>query len=122
MIARPLTITYLSWQDFEVADPARGASPERDLGLVWRSARREATYRAAWVEATGELIAVRHGVPPEGGRVMLLGRMDADEVERRLDGWEEMVGEPGSFEWLVAHAAPHARPVAAKARALDLAG
>jgi hypothetical protein len=48
--------------------------------------------------------------------------MDADEVERRLDGWEEMVGEPGSFEWLVAHAAPHARPVAAKARALDLAG
>jgi hypothetical protein len=112
MTARPLTITYLSWRDFEGADPARAQSPERDLGLVWRSARREATYRAAYVEATGELIAVRHGEPPAGGRVTLLGRMPADEVARRLDGWEDVVGEPGSYEWLVQHAAPHARPVA----------
>ena len=109
MIARPLTITYLSWEAFEGADAARAGSPERDLGLVWRSVRSGATYRAAWVEDTGELIAVRHGEPPEGGRVMLLGRMTSEELERRLDGWEEVVGEPASFEWLVQHAAPHAR-------------
>ena len=121
MIARPLTITYLSWQNFEAADPARAASPERDLGLVWRSVRGDATYRAAYVAATGELIAVRHGVPPEGGRVVLLGRMAAEEVDRRLDGWEDVVGEPASFEWLVQHAAPHARQVA-PSRAVGLAG
>jgi hypothetical protein len=109
MTARPLTITYLSWQAFEATDPARAGSPERDLGLAWRSARSGVTYRAAWVQNTGELIAVRHGEPPEGGRVMLLGRMSADELQRRLDGWEDVVGEPASFEWLVQHAAPQAR-------------
>ena len=121
MIARPLTITYLSWRDFELGDPARADSPERDVGLAWHSARRGVTYRAAWVEATGELIAVRHGAPPEGGRVTLLGRMTAEELERRLDGWPDVVGEPGSFEWLVQHAAPHARPVT-RAPHLPLAG
>ena len=110
MTARPLTITYLSWQAFEAADPARAGSPERDLGLAWHSVRRGgATYRAAWVEATGELIAVRHGEPPEGGRVTLLARLTLDELERRLDGWQEIVGDPGSFGWLVQHASPHAR-------------
>ena len=121
MTARPLTITYLSWQAFEGADPARAGSPERDLGLLWRSVRSGATYRAAWVQDTGELIAVRHGEPPEGGRVMLLGRMSAGELDRRLDGWEEVVGEPASFEWLVQHAAPHAR-LARGADALPAAG
>jgi hypothetical protein len=121
MTARPLTITYLSWQAFEGADPARAGSAERDLGLAWRSVRDGTTYRAAWVEDTGELIAVRHGAPPEGGRVMLLGRMPASELERRLDGWEDVVGEPASFEWLVQHASPHAR-LARPAVALPLAG
>ena len=121
MTARPLTVTYLSWRSFEAADPARGGSVERDVGLAWHSVRRDATFRAAWVEATGELIAVRHGAPPEGGRVMLLGRMSAEELERRLDGWEDVVGEPGSFEWLVQHASPQAR-IVSPAPALHLAG
>src|ERR671917_163157 len=122
MTARPLTITYLSWEAFEASDRARSGSRERDLGLAWHSERRGgATYRAAWVVATGELIAVRHGAPPEGGRVMLLGRMGAEELERRLDGWEDVVGEPGSFEWLVQHASPHARHARAAA-ALPAAG
>lgn len=110
MTARPITVTYLSWDAFEAADERRAASPEHDLGLLWRSAREgEPTYRAAWVEATGELIAVRHGTPPDGGRVSVLARMDLDEVQRRLEGWELICGEPGSYEWLVGHTSPHAR-------------
>ena len=109
---RPLTLTYLSWEAFEASDERRAMSREHDLGLLWRSARSgEPTFRAAWVEATGEIIAVRHGAPPAGGRVSVLGRMGLDEVQRRLAGWEDVCGEPGSYEWLLARTAAHAKPV-----------
>jgi hypothetical protein len=108
----PRPLTYLSWEDFEASDERRAVSREHDLGLRWRSARRgEPTFRLAWVEATDELIAVRHGTPPMGGRVSVLGRMGLDDVQRRLEGWEDVCGEPGSYEWLLARTAPHAKPV-----------
>lgn len=80
----------------------RKASRERDFGLYWRDGHNGATYRAAWLEATGELIAVRHGALNDGGgTVERLGVFpDVRDVEDALDGWEEICGEPDSVHWL----------------------
>ena len=77
-------VTYFSRAAFEAADVRRLVSPERDLGPVRQE---EPSSRVAWLEATGELIAVRDGA--EGGRVTVLDRMGLDELERRLDGCPE---------------------------------
>lgn len=130
MTRRSMSVTYLSWAAFEAADPRRAASSERDLGLRWRSAGAgEATHRVAWVRDTGELIAVRHGPAPQGGRVTVLARLSAEDLDAGLDGWEGMCGRPGSYEWLVARVAPAVRmvrtgsgPAVAPARALPVAG
>jgi hypothetical protein len=61
------------------------------------------TYRAAWIEATGELYSVRHGGPRNLGRVTVLARMSADALDHELDGWRAAcdADEPGTYEWLV---------------------
>jgi hypothetical protein len=113
-MARPIARTYLSLAAFYASDARRKPSRERDIGLWWRS-RRGPTYRAAWVEATGEIYLFQHGLTGAGGGSvhLLAGRLDADELERRLDGWRDVCGEPGSLDWLLARAAAHARPAAA---------
>jgi hypothetical protein len=92
-------------RDFYAQDPRRTHSSERDFGLRWRDFD-ESTYRAAWIADTGELYTVRHGKPSEASRVTVLGRLDADRLERALDGWREVLesGEPGTYEWLRARA------------------
>jgi hypothetical protein len=87
---------------FYAADPRRGASAERDLGLRWRSVT-GATYRAAWIAETEELYAVRSSGAGETAGVTVLGRIRADLLERVLTGWRAIAssGEPGSYEWLV---------------------
>jgi hypothetical protein len=60
--------TYASLDEFVRADPARLTSREVDFGVLWRersSASR--SYRAAWIEQTGELYVVQAGEPGEGG-------------------------------------------------------
>ena len=99
----PISRTYLSLGAFYASDPARRSSRERDVGLFWRS-RRGPTYRAAWVEDTGELYLFQHALGgPGGGSVHLLApTMDEAELERRLAGWSDVCGQPGSLEWLLA--------------------
>jgi hypothetical protein len=109
-VQSPIARTYLSLAAFYASDPRRRGSRERDIGLWWRS-RRGPTYRAAWVRETGELYLVQHGLTgPGGGSVHLVEEtFSLAALERRLEGWDDVVGTPGSFEWLLGRLAP--RPV-----------
>jgi hypothetical protein len=95
-------VTYLSLGAFYGADPVRRASRERDLGLWWRAPGRGPTYRAAWVQATGEVYLVQHGLTGHGsGHVEVLAHIPhPDAVETQLAGWRDEVGKPGSLRWL----------------------
>ena len=90
---------------FYAADPRRGPSRERDLGLTWRSVH-GTTYRAAWIADTGELYTVRHSGDAEDAEVTVLARLGADALERALAGWRRIcaAAQPGSYEWLVERA------------------
>jgi hypothetical protein len=104
-LPEPIAQSYLSLSAFYAADPARRNSHERDMGLSWRSAR-GLFFRAAWVEATGELYLVRRPLGRgRGGSVHLLaGTFGRAKLERRLVGWREQCGRPRSLEWLLARA------------------
>lgn len=111
----PIARTYLSLGAFYASDPARRRSPERDLGLFWRS-RHGPTFRAAWVRDTGEVYLFQHALGARGsGTVHLLApTVDENELERRLAGWQDVCGREGSLEWLLARMSddpPDAEPV-----------
>jgi hypothetical protein len=96
--------TFPSLGAFYIADRRRATSRERDVGLWWRGDGTHApTYRAAYVQATGELYLMQHEGTPGGGHVEVLGQFASfAELHRRLSGWEEVCGEPGSIDWLLA--------------------
>jgi hypothetical protein len=104
-LPEPIVQSYVSLSAFYAAEPARRNSHERDMGLSWRSAR-GLYFRAAWVEATGELYLVRRPLGRgRGGTVHLLaGSFGAAELEWRLAGWRDQCGRPRSLEWLLARA------------------
>jgi hypothetical protein len=97
--------SYRSVAHFYRERPPRFRSRERDVGLHWRDGR--ATYRAAWIEDTGELYVVQLGEPSEGGgHVELLVRgMSRVALSEALAGWES-AQEKGSrsLHWLRARA------------------
>ena len=104
---------YDSIADF-YASPARWRSAERDVGLRWRAAD-GATYRAAWISATGELYCARHmTAADDSGAVEVLARVGRQELECALAGWQNVCGEPGSYEWLLERAASAAQSRAAR--------
>ena len=94
--------TYASLDEFVRADPARLTSREVDFGVLWRersSASR--SYRAAWIEQTGELYVVQAGPPGEGGgHVEVLGTTDRAGVEAALRGWQDQCRREGSLAWI----------------------
>src|SRR6516165_674692 len=96
------TTRYRSIARFYAADPRRGASREREVGLWWRDAADGPLHRAAWVCDTGELYLVRLGPSEEGGgEVEVLATVDDGErLERALEGWRERCGAPRSLSWL----------------------
>ena len=106
--------TYPSLGAFYVANRRRQTSRERDIGLWWRgNGAHPPTFRAAYVEATGELYVMQHEGTAGGGRVDVLGRFRSfAELHRRIRGWEEVCGEPGSIDWLLARAGRPLAPVA----------
>jgi hypothetical protein len=60
------------------------------------------TFRAAYVQATGEIYVMQHEGLPGGGRVEVIAqRDDLDPVLADLDGAEQVCGEPGSLWWLL---------------------
>jgi hypothetical protein len=95
-------VTYSSLDAFYAEDERRLASRERDVGLFWRG-RGGASYRAAWVQETGELYLLAHGRPDRrGGTLHLLPRrFSAGEVDRTFAGWRDVCGRPRSVEWLL---------------------
>jgi hypothetical protein len=102
------TTTYLSLGAFYAADRRRDISRERDVGLWWLGDDWHAPrFRAAWVEQTGELYVMQHEGTPGGGRVDVVAHVATrDELETRLDGWRDMVGEWGSLRWLLERLGP----------------
>ncbi len=115
MARRPDT-TYLSLGAFRAADPRRDIEHELDLGDWWLGGDwHQPRFRAAWIAATGELYVMQHEGFPGGGAVHVLATLPTRlAVESALSGWEDAVGEWGSFDWLVGRAAPPAaHPIAA---------
>jgi hypothetical protein len=104
----PATTTYLSLGAFYAADKRRDISREHDIGLWWLGDDWHAPrFRAAWVDQTGELYVMQHEGTPGGGRVDVVATASSlDEIERRLDGWREVVGDWGSLRWLVERLGP----------------
>jgi hypothetical protein len=97
-------MTYPSLDAFYVGDDRRRTSRERDVGLFWRG-RGGATYRAAWVQATGELYVLEHGRPHcRGGFLRVIGRYGARELEETFAGWREECGRARSLDWLLERA------------------
>jgi hypothetical protein len=99
---KPIARTYLSLAAFYASDPRRRDSRERDVGLWWRSVRGP-TYRAAWIQDTGELYLFQHALtgPGSGSVHLIAGTFAAGELDVRLAGWQERCGRPGSLEWLL---------------------
>src|SRR3954447_14210361 len=82
------------------ADPERWMSRERDLGLRWVDGE-GATYRAAWIARTEEIYCVRYRTADgDGGTVEVIASLPASSVDRGLAGWNEICGQPESYEWL----------------------
>jgi hypothetical protein len=98
----PIARTYLSLGAFYASDPARRTSRERDVGLFWRS-EQGLTFRAAYVHATGELYLFQHALGGRGGgSVRLFAEQMAEaELDVRIEGWEDVCGRKGSYEWLL---------------------
>ena len=100
-------------------DPARRESSEEGFGDGWSTeADRHSTYRASWLNQTGELYVVRE--PHPGGlfaryldqldvdqadveqlTVEVLARFDSEAaVKQALQGWEKAMNHPNSLNWL----------------------
>jgi hypothetical protein len=97
--------SFDSLASFYAAD--RRQSKERDIGLWWRDDQGR-SYRAAWVQDTGELYVFEHlREDGTGGGVHLLARrFDGGEVEVALAGWRDACGDVGSLAWLLDRARP----------------
>lgn len=93
---------FHSLEAFYAADRRRRHSRERDFGLAWRG-RRGATYRAAWVQETGEFYVFKHGRPLDGGGTVDVAerRFGLGELQTALDGYQDVCGRPGSLGWLL---------------------
>jgi hypothetical protein len=92
--------TYASMEEFARADPVRLTSREVDFGVLWRDGR-DTSYRAAWIQDTGELYVVQAGASSTGGgHVEVLGVTDREGVEAALDGWQARYREAGSIAWI----------------------
>jgi hypothetical protein len=78
-------------------------SRERDVGLWWRGeGPHPPTFRAAWVEATGELYVMQHEGTVGGGHIEVLDSFDSfADLHKLVRGWEDVCGEPGSIDWLL---------------------
>ena len=94
--------SFPSLEAFYSADARRRHSRERDVGLSWRAGD-GSTFRAAWVQETGEVYLYKHGHPMEGGgRVNLLAdRFRLGDLQAALHGYGAVCGRRGSLAWFL---------------------
>jgi hypothetical protein len=98
---------FMTLAAFYGDDPRRASSREVDVGLWWREADDAPLHRAAWVQDTGEVYAVRLGPARDSEpAVELLAQIeDENRLHETLAGWRERCGEPRSLGWLRRRAA-----------------
>lgn len=98
----PIARSYSSLAAFYAADRSRRHSRERDVGLCWRG-RGGATFRAAWIQETGEVYLFRHGHPMEGGGTvdLVARRFGLGELHAALSGFSEVCGRRDSLAWFL---------------------
>lgn len=95
-----------SLDQFYREDPRRQRSRESDFGSDWREQAAGPSFGVAWIDATGELYALRQDASravEQLGRVPQSGHPDPARsdliVEAVLAGWEHRCGQPGSLGW-----------------------
>ena len=107
--------------DFYDRDSRRRGSEELLFGRDWLDAG-GSRWRVAWLRDTGDLFAMLQPAPimPTGSiftggsgtsgsapthtrdlTVFILARLQESEVLKLTDGWEQKLGTPKSFEWLI---------------------
>lgn len=79
----------------------RQKSRELDFGVWWRKSYEYPPYRVTWVEATGEVIAVKQANHTDLYEVLGVVKTE-EEVERKLEGWAEKCGPVNSLDWVKA--------------------
>jgi hypothetical protein len=106
--------SYPSLEAFYSADPRRRHSRERDVGLLWRAGA-GTTFRAAWVQETGEIYLFMHGHPDDGGGTVdvLARRFELRELLETFAGYREVCGRPGSLGWFLDRIEDASAPVEA---------
>ncbi len=94
--------TYPTLEAFYAADTRRRYSRERDVGRLWRDGG-TATYRAAWVQGTGEVYLFMYDrVDGGGGSVEVLDhRYRLRGLLLAFAGHSEVCGRPGSLQWFL---------------------
>ena len=105
---------YASLETFYSENEARRQSPEADYGVWWMDDSKYEHWRVSYVQATGEVYAVKL---PGVGEVRVLGIVppDPDErtradlrrqltyyrtLDRILAGWVNHCGQPGGLAWI----------------------
>jgi hypothetical protein len=97
--------SHSSLAAFYAADSRRWPSREVDIGLRWHGAG-VSTYRAAFVEATGELYLFEHIRSDGGGGMVFVHerRFAGGDLARAFEGWQDASGADGSLDWLLERA------------------
>ena len=96
--------SYPNIETFYSENEARRRSGEADYGVWWMGEHDLGPWRVSYVQATGEIYAIRLG---GGGQVQVLGIVppDPDEIyyttlDHILEDWSEHCGKRGSLEWV----------------------
>ena len=106
--------TYSNIETFYNGNEARRRSAEADYGCWWNDGVRSEFWRVSYVQATGEVYAVKMR---GGGEVQVLGVVppDPDEraradlrrqltyyrtLDRILEGWDVRCGRPDGLAWV----------------------
>ena len=99
--------SYPSLHAFYADDRRRRHSRERDVGLFWRG-RDGSSFRAAWIQETGEVYLFRHGSPLDGGGTVHLHahRFGLGELHRMLKGYAAVCGRRDSLRWFLDRLGP----------------
>ena len=102
MTKEPVPDSWPTLAAFYLDDLRRARSHELPLGSLWQTSAVELPWWASWLEATGEVVAVRHPGPesPTGPVEVLAVVGDRATVEIGLRGWWRVCGFPGALPWL----------------------